>query len=593
MRGADDAVLYVGKAKSLRARLRSYRDPLRQGPKTAVMARQVRKVETLVTDTEVEALILENALIKKHRPKYNITLRDDKTYPFLRLSVQEEFPALTVVRGPGKDGARYFGPYVPAGAMRKTVAILQRIFPLRKCRKALKARRGRPCLNFQMGRCLAPCAGRVTGEEYGKLVRGVALFLQGKGRELAEEYRKRMLELSGLERYEEAAILRDRIGAIEATLQKQKVHFPGRGDLDVLGSAVLGERRVVTVLHAAKGQIVGARTIHVRESPEEEGEMFSEFLRAFYDGASSVPPEILLPHRPAGFEAMEEWLQGRRGRRVKLRVPRVGPLRALVSLASRNAMETLERGKTRDGGEDAVGRLGTVAARLEGLRSLGAVDVSTISGTDTVASFVWWEGGRFKKSRYRRFRIGSSAEGDDYAAMTVAVKRLAARIERGSWAGPDILLLDGGKGHLSAVKRCLAGREWRPALIVAIAKPGEGRSSDAVYAEGRRDPLPLDRVPDVLRTLQTVRDEAHRFAVAYHRRVRSRRVLGSELEAVPGIGPERRKLLLRRFGSLERLRRASRRDLQAVEGLPAAVADDLFVYLRKWPGRRGNATRLR
>jgi excinuclease ABC subunit C len=255
-------------------------------------------------------------------------------------------------------------------------------------------------------------------------------------------------------------------------------------------------------------------------------------------------------------------------------------------------MEALEKGKAHGGG-DAAGELGVVAARRKGLRSLGAVDVSTISGTDTVASFVWWEGGGFKKSCYRRFRIGSHVEGDDYAAMTEAVKRLAARIEKGGWPGPDILLLDGGKGHLSAVGRCLAGGEWKPGLIVAIAKPGGRRSRDVVYAEGRRDPLPLDRFPDVLLTLQSVRDEAHRFAVAYHRRVRSRRVLGSELEAVPGIGPERRKLLLRRFGSLERLRRASRRDLQTVEGLPASVADDLFAHLRKRRERGGSETRLR
>jgi len=592
MRGADDEVLYVGKAKSLRSRLRCYRDPLRQGPKTAMMARQVRKVETLVTDTEVEALILENALIKKHRPKYNITLRDDKTYPFLRLSVQEDFPALTVVRSPARDGAKYFGPYVPAGAMRKTVTILQRIFPLRKCRSTLQSRRGRPCLNFQIGKCLAPCAGKITVHEYGKLVRGATLFLQGKGRELAAGYRKQMLEYSRQERYEEAAVLRDRAGAIEATLQRQKIHIPARGDLDVLGTAVLGGRRVVTVLHAAKGLIAGARTIHVREGPEEEAEMLSEFMRAFYDGASSIPPEILLPQSPTGMEAMETWLRAKRGRSVKILVPRAGPLRALVSLASRNAMEALEKGKAR-GREGAAGELGIVAARREGLRTVGALDVSSISGTDTVASFVWWEEGGFKKSRYRKFRIESPLKGDDYSAMTEAVKRLTARIESGGWPGPDILLLDGGKGHLSAVGRCLAGGGWKPALLVAIAKPGGRRSKDVVYAEGRRDPLSLDKVPDVLFTLQSVRDEAHRFAVAFHRRLRRGRALGSELEAVPGIGPERRKLLLRRFGSMERLRRLSRRELQEVDGLPASVADDLFVHLRKRRRRGGGESRLR
>jgi len=593
MRDGGEEVLYVGKAKSLRSRLGSYREGLRQGVKTRLLLSRVKDVETIVTDSELEALILENSLIKKYRPRYNVTLRDDKTYPFLRVSVQEEFPTLTVVRRPGDDGARYFGPYVPAGAMRRTLKILERIFPLRRCRKPLRAARQRGCLNFQMGRCLAPCAGKVTAVEYAELVQGVLAFLSGKGSRLAAEYRRRMTRHASRREYEEAALLRDRAAAIDATLERQKVHLPGKGDRDIIGMARLGGRSVVTVLEARKGRITGVRTVKVLECMDEDRETLGEFLRIYYDRSSFIPAEIILPFAPEAAIAVESWLSMKRGGKAALLIPRIGPARSLVNMASRNALESLEKGKLP--GDTSLGGLARLLGQEKVPGSLAAMDVSNLAGTDTTASLVWWEEGRFRKSRYRRFKIREARRGDDYAAMSEAVRRLVKRVDRGDWPGPDVLLLDGGRGHLATVRDLFSGSGWKPAVILAIAKGGGRSGEDAVYAGSRGSLLDLKSESPVLHLLQSARDEAHRFAVTHHRVLRKARSRRSSLDEVPGIGPARRRLLLTRFGSLKALRDAAREELLAVEGLPSAVAEDLYAYLHasarrdKSRGERGPA----
>jgi len=578
MRDGEEAVLYVGKAKSLRSRLRSYREGSRQGVKTMLLLSKMKDVETIVTDTELEALILENSLIKKYRPRYNVTLRDDKTYPFLRLSVQEEFPRLTIVRRPEDDGARYFGPYVPAGAMRRTLKILERIFPLRRCRKPLRGVKQRGCLNFQMGRCLAPCAGKVTAAEYGELVQGVLLFLSGKGSRLAAEYRRRMRLHASRREFEEAALLRDRAAAIDATLERQKVHLPGKGDRDILGMARLGGRSVVTVLEARQGRITGVRTVNVLESMDEDRETLAEFLRIYYDRSSFIPAEIVLPFAPDGAVAVESWLSMKRGGKMALVIPRIGPARSLVNMASRNALEKLERGKLT--GNMSLAGLARLLEEENVPGSLAAMDVSNLAGTDTTASLVWWQEGRFRKKRYRRFRIRETRRGDDYAAMSEAVRRLVKRVERGEWQGPDVLLLDGGRGHLATVRDMLGGSGWKPTILLAIAKGGNRSGEDAVYVGKRGSLLDTKGESDLLHLLQAARDEAHRFAVSHHRILRKARNRRSSLDDAPGIGPVRRKLLLKRFGSLKALRCAAREELLAVEGLPTAVAEDLYAYLQ-------------
>jgi excinuclease ABC subunit C len=587
MRDDAGAVLYVGKAGVLRTRLRSYLHPQRQGPKTEHLMRLAAGLEWFVTDTEVEALLLENSLIKQHHPRFNISLRDDKTYPFLRLSVQEEFPALTVVRRPDRDGARYFGPYIPAAAMHATVRLLRRIFPLRLCRHL---RPGRPCLNFQMGRCLAPCAGKVTAARYGEMVRGVSLFLQGRGAAVSAELRRRMAEASEQLRYEEAAELRDQAAAIEAVLERQKVHVPGGGDLDVAGLVRLGERVGVSLLHVREGRLIGTEAFSFRDPLEGEGgeSALEGFLRGCYAGEREVPAEIVVPEEPPGGEAIAAWLGSRRGAAVRLTVPRAGEKKGLLLMAGRNAMRVLQEEKAGAAGGDALlDELGRVAGAAGELRSLACMDVSNISGTDAVASLVWWESGALRRQRYRRFRIRRGGAPDDFASLGEVVARLARRVSSGAWAGPDVLLLDGGRGQLAAGEAALRGGAWRPALLLAIAKPSERRGTDAVFAAGRPAPLPLEAGTPVLHLLQRARDEAHRFAVAYHRSLRTRRLLKGPLEGIPGLGPARRALLLRTFGGAAGVRAAGLAALEAAVGARVAASVRAALHPEEAPGGPG------
>ena len=546
MRGADGAVIYVGKAGSLRARLRSYIDPARQGPKTVLLMSQAAAVEWFETDTEVEALILEDSLIKQHLPRFNIRQRDDKTYPFLRLSVQEEFPALTVVRRAARDGARYFGPYITAGAMRTTLRLLRRLFPLRLCRRL---RPGRPCLNFQMGRCHAPCAGKITPERYRELVRAVELFLQGRGTELAAELKSEMAAAAQELRFEEAARLRDHVAAIEATLERQRVHDPEGDDLDVVGLVRLGERVGIALLRVRAGRLIGTEAFSLRDPLEGEDAdaALAGFLRDCYAGEREIPPEVIVPAEPQGAPALCAWLGQVRGARVRFTVPRAGGKKALLAMAGRNAMRLLQEEKAGAAGGDALlEELGRIAGAGPGLRSLACLDASNLSGTDAVVSLVWWEGGALRRQRYRRFKIRRTGGPDDFAMLAEAVGRLAARVGSGSWTGPDVVLLDGGRGQLSAAAAALAGAPWQPRLLLAIAKPNERRGTDAVFTAGAGAPLALPAGTPVLLLLQRVRDEAHRFAVAYHRSLRSKRLLAGPADGHTGtrggapVAPARR-----------------------------------------------------
>jgi excinuclease ABC subunit C len=577
MRGADGAVIYVGKAASLRARLRSYVDPARQGPKTVLLMVQAVAVEWFETDTEVEALILEDSLIKQHLPRFNIRQRDDKTYPFLRLSVQEEFPSLTVVRRTARDGARYFGPYITAGAMRATLRLLRRLFPLRLCRRL---RPGRPCLNYQMGRCHAPCAGMIAPERYRELVRAVELFLQGRGTDLAAEMKNAMAAAAQELRFEEAAQLRDHVAAIEATLERQRVHDPEGGDLDVVGLVRLGERVGIALLRVRAGRLIGTEAFSLRDplEGEDEGAALAGFLRDCYAGEREIPPEVIVPAEPQGSSALCAWLGQVRGARVRFTVPRAGGKKALLAMAGRNAMRLLQEEKAGASGGDALlEELGRVTGAGAGLRSLACLDASNLSGTDAVVSLVWWEGGALRRQRYRRFRIRRAGGPDDFAMLAEAVGRLAARVSSGSWTGPDVVLLDGGRGQLSAAAAALGGAPWQPRLLLAIAKPNERRGTDAVFIAGAAAPLALPAGAPVLLLLQRVRDEAHRFAVAYHRSLRSKRLLAGPLTGIPGLGAARQSRLLTVFDGLAGVRSASLSDLE--RAVPATVAATLYAVL--------------
>ena len=491
--------------------------------------------------------------------------------------MQEEFPTLTVVRRTARDGARYFGPYITAGAMRTTLRLLRRLFPLRLCRRL---RPGRPCLNYQMGRCHAPCAGKIAPERYRELVRATALFLQGRGAELAAELKAAMTAAARELRFEEAAHLRDHVAAIEATLERQRVHDPGGDDLDVVGMVRLGDRIGVALLRVRDGRLIGTEAFSLRDplEGEEADEALAGFLRECYAGEREVPPEVVLPAEPSGAPALVEWLGRIRGARVRLTVPQGGGKKALLAMAGRNAMRLLQDEKAGAAGGDALlEELGRIAGVGGGLRSLVGLDASNLAGTDAVVSLVWWEGGALRRQRYRRFRVRRHGGPDDFAMLAEAVERLAARVGAGDWTGPDVVLLDGGRGQLSAAEAVLAGAPWHPRLLLAIAKPSEKRGTDAVFAAGRNGPLPLSAGAPVLLLLQRVRDEAHRFAVAYHRSLRSKRLLGGPLTGIPGLGKARRARLLAAMGGLAGVRSASRDELGSL--LPEAVAAAVHAAL--------------
>ncbi len=408
------------------------------------------------------------------------------------------------------------------------------------------------------------------------------MFLQGRGADLAARLRRRMESESRALHFEEAALLRDRIAAIEATLKPQKAHLPGKGDLDVIGSVRLGDRRAFAVIHIRNGRILGTRTFHFTDLFVDggEGESMGHFLQAFYDDNDSIPPEILIPMEPDRSEVIAAWLERGRGKKVVLRVPRAGQKRSLVALASKNALRVLQEGKPAlSRGEPLLSELGRLAESEGDLKSLAAVDASNLSGTDSVASLVWWEGGRFSKREYRRFRIRGGSGRDDYAMLGEVVRRLAHRVVSGEWRAPDILLLDGGRGQFSAGDSALAGQGWRPKLLLAIAKPSGGRGIDVVFASQGARTLGLDSDSPVLKLLQRVRDEAHRFAISYHRMLRKRRGRSSALDEVPGIGQARKKMLLKRFGSFTVLQKVSWEELCSLSGLPSTTAGALYRHL--------------
>jgi excinuclease ABC subunit C len=472
--------------------------------------------------------------------------------------------------------------------MRTTLRLLRRLFPLRLCRRL---RPGRPCLNFQMGRCHAPCAGEITPERYRELVRAVELFLQGRGTELAAELKNEMAVAARELRFEEAARLRDHVAAIEATLERQRVHDPEGDDLDVVGLVRLGERVGIALLRVRSGRLIGTEAFSLSDPLEGEAAdaALAGFLRDCYAGEREIPPEVIVPAEPQGAQALCAWLGQVRGARVRFTVPRAGGKKALLAMAGRNAMRLLQEEKDGAAGGDALlEELGRISGAGAGLRSLACLDASNLSGADAVVSLVWWEDGALRRQRYRRFKVRRTGGPDDFAMLAEAVGRLSTRVSSGSWTGPDVVLLDGGRGQLSAAQSALSAAPWQPRLLMAIAKPNERRGTDMVICAGLDAPLVLPAGTPVLLLLQRVRDEAHRFAVAYHRLLRSKRLLAGPLAGIPGLGAARQTRLLAEFGSLAGVRSASRSDLERF--VPASVAATVHAALHPedpTPGQAG------
>ncbi len=586
-------VLYVGKAQNLRTRVRSYVSGGDGRIRVPHLIERARDVDVVVTRNVKDALLLENELIKQHKPPFNVRLRDDKQYLALRLDPREPWPRLTEVRGFREDGAQYFGPYTSSVSMHRAVSNLRRILPLRSCRDAVfrdYARRGRPCLEYEMKRCVAPCCRRVDPADYADLVRGTALFLRGRSSELADQLRERMERASREDRFEDAAQLRDRLTAVERTVERQQIVAERPIDRDVFGLARRGGEIEVQALHVRDGRVVGAQSYGFSDVRIDDGEVMSSFLGQYYSPGHGreLPLEVLTSTTVEDDGALEAFFAEQVGRKIALRQPRRGTQNELVAMATANAELGLERRlEARDSleaaGEELRQRLG-----LRGFpRRIEGYDVSTFHGTLTVASRVVFEAGRPVKADYRRYRIREAAPDDDYACLREVLQRRLARVE--SEPLPDLLMVDGGKGQLGVVSAALrdAGLEVD---VLGLAKERDdegpaprvrrsgGLKAERVFLPNRKDPVMLSPSSRGLLLLQRVRDESHRFAIEFQRSLRSKLGLKSILEELPGIGPGKRRALLRHLGSLRAVRSASKSELASVPGVGTRDAETIWRF---------------
>jgi excinuclease ABC subunit C len=575
MKNAAGDVLYVGKAAALANRVRSYfQKGADQTPKTRLLVSQVADVETLVTRSELEALILESNLIKKHRPRFNVILRDDKQYPYLRLPVKEPFPRLTIVRKVQKDGALYYGPYTDAGALKSTLKVIRRVFPLATCEIEIDGTAERACIEFEIKRCMAPCIGNQTREEYYEIVTQVRQFLEGRDTELLDRLREEMQIAAERQSYEDAARIRDRLFSIERTLEKQRIAQTTAVDQDVLGLARQGTAVDLQMLFVRGGLLIGRKDFFWPEAAEtSDEELVRSVVEQFYNKDGLPPKELLVPVALSEARLIEQWLSEKKGASVRVMAPERGIKHQLVLLAEENAAAALaEHLRNEETDRQAVEelkrllRLDKVPRRIEGF------DISNTMGDQSVASFVVWEEGQAKKSDYRKFRIKTVAGANDFASMKEAVARRYGG-EEARTTLPDLVLIDGGLGQLAAAMEGLkaAGRAGLP--IVGLAK-ARGEKEERIFLPGRKNPIILKPASPPTHLLQRIRDEAHRFAVTYHRKLRGKALVSSKLDRIIGVGEIRRNTLLKKFGSLDRIAAATDEQLRAA-GLDAKTAAEV------------------
>ncbi|MDQ7836945.1 MAG: excinuclease ABC subunit UvrC [Thermodesulfobacteriota bacterium] len=580
---AKDLVLYVGKAKDLRKRLASYFQKRReQGTRTEALFTRAASIETILTENEKEALILECNLIKKHRPRYNVVLRDDKNYLSLRLDPCQKFPRITIVRRPADDGAIYFGPFSSAASVRETLRSLQHIFPLRRCGDIVFKSRTRPCLNYQIKRCAAPCVGLISEEEYRKLVAQVVLFFRGQLQDLVKIFEKEMQTLAGRLEYEKAALYRDRLSAIKRTLEKQSVTSTRLVDRDVIGLYRQDGSVQISILFVRNGAVIGHKTFPFREAPATNEEILSHFLRQFYGEGKYIPGEILIPLAMEDHAVIASWLGEKTGKKVSILIPQKGDRHRLLLLSMKNA-EGSFRQKLKEEGDRH--NLLTLLQEKLGLRyypeRIEGLDISNIGGEMAVGSLVAFINGIPGRSLYRRYKIKLPERPDDYAMMREVVSRRLRRAkEEDPW--PNMLLIDGGKGHLNVARQALKdlGCSGRVDLI-ALAKGKKGET-DKVYLPERKNPVLWKRNSPLLLYLQRIRDEAHRFAIEYHHKLRKRGLTRSLLDEIPGVGSVLKKRLLIHFGSVEKLKGASVEEIASVKGINPSLAANIKAFLENY-----------
>ena len=587
MKDARGKIIYVGKAIVLKNRVRQYFQSSRnQAPKVRAMVSHVADFETIMTANEVESLILEANLIKKHRPRYNIRLKDDKSYPYVKVTVQEEYPRVFITRRVLRDGARYFGPYTNVTALRDSLKLLKRLFPLRTCRTMPD----RTCLEFHIKRCLAPCVGKVTVEDYRAMIRAVLLFLEGRTDDVERELEQRMTLAAEAYHFETAARLRDQLSAVRKAAERQNI-VTGAGDQDAIGMARSAAGVCVQIFFIRGGKMIGREHFLLRGSEEEsDADILRAFLEQYYNQATFVPREVLLPCAidTAGQEIIERWLAEKKGGgKVALLTPQRGTKRDIVVMATGNAEKFLADEETRRSLADeqtlgAVAELGRYLGLKKPPHRMECFDISHNQGQETVASMVVFEGGMPKKSDYRRFKI-KSAEGkpDDFLSMREVTTRRYVGLPEDEL--PDLIIIDGGKGQLSSALEIIrneAGHKNVP--VVGLAKQFE-----LVFTEGNSEPVELPRRSPSLYLIQRIRDEAHRFAITFHRKLRGKRNLVSVLDHIVGVGPKRRQALWEYFGTLDKIKAASVDELASVPGMNRPSAEAVVHFFEAQRELRG------
>jgi excinuclease ABC subunit C len=596
MKDAEGQVLYVGKAVSLRPRVRSYfHASASHNPKIQRLVSGIDDVDFIITASELEALILESTLIKRHKPKYNVRLKDDKRYPYIKVMWQEDFPRILIVRRMERDGARYFGPFTASWAVQQTLQTLRRVFPYLTCNRSITGQDERACLYFDLGLCLGPCIGAVSREEYRTMIDGLCRFLEGKSDEIVTDLERKMQAAADEWDFEQAATYRDQLTAIQRVVERQKIVSTALADQDVIAFARADGDACVQVFFIRRGRLIG-REYFVLDGAAEESdpEVLASFVKQFYDEAAYVPPEILLPHEIDEALVIQKWLRNRRGNTVVLKVPRRGHKRELVEMAAENAAETMAHLHAQWIADE--GRQATAVAQLQehlGLdgppNRIECYDISTIQGSATTGSMVVFVKGVPRKNDYRRFKIQSVQGTDDYASMREMLHRRFRRAvepapqavpgsepKKSSWdLLPDLVVVDGGKGQLNVALEVL--QEF--GLDDQVPVIGLAKQEEEVFVPERAEPLQLPRNSEGLYLLQRIRDEAHRFAISYHRRVRGKQTIRSQLDEIPGIGPKRRSALLKHFGSIEAIRSASVDELAAVPGMTRPAAEQVKANL--------------
>jgi excinuclease ABC subunit C len=579
----EGKVIYIGKAANLNSRVKSYFGaPSSLSAKIQRLVAKIQDFEFVVTNSEQEALILECNMIKKYTPRYNVRLKDNKTFPYLKIDINEDWPGVYITRRVQQDGARYFGPFASAGSVRKTLRLIKKIFPFRSCSKRIEGKDKRPCLDYYIRRCLGPCIGAVEKQEYRDVINQVILFLQGKQELILRELNTKMKAAAQQLQFERAALLRDQIKAIEKVIEGQRIAITLQGEKDVIGLAQNEKLAYVELFSIRNNKLIGQdHFIMEGIQGESPGQIMTSFVKQYYASASYIPALILLQHPVDEPAVISEWLEQQRGSRVELQVPQRGAKKKLVDTAAENAAQGLELTQAKEMKAEVISSgLRELKNRLhlpKMPRRIECYDVSNIQGALAVGSMVVLEKGRPKPAHYRRFRIKTVAGADDYAMIQETLRRRFKRglTGEGAWAIiPDLVLIDGGKGQLNATLEVRQELGLDSIPMVSLAKENE-----EVFIPGDPQPVHIAKDSPALHILQRARDEAHRFAISYHRRLRHKEGITSALDNIPGIGPRRKKALLKKFGSIEAIKEASPEELSRTEGMTLTVAQKIKEYL--------------